>query len=473
MKKIVLFLLAAVLTVLSGCANFLDAEYQASTPHVKKEDSSQTEVLPDSEVYIESGDVDDLSEAVFGLIRSQAEYGIIRITSYDGDIDADAEAVCLNAAYNTPYGAYAVYYVSFAVNKYVPFSEVKVYLTYKDGAMEYSDIPVVESTESVRFRLEEALRSFGGTFTIATSAPDIDTQYLLECVEEIYFAGNVWFPIMPAVTATSYPETGEERILELKLNYPYSNYRMNTMRTNTEEALAEMVARLEGLDEWDAVARLCDILSEECDYLGYGTTSDEYDRRSDKYTAYGALALGRASGEGYAMAVQLVCRELGIECIVVQGRHENVAHAWNIVNIGGNYYHVDAALQAEMGPYKTFMLNDDRFAESYFWDTERYPACTVDRLWDQLPAVDQPAEEEPSEAEPTPDPETGEDEKVPPLETDPEPEPEPDTEPEQPGEGTDEGAGGESNEGTSGESGEDADENTDGEPVDGSDGAEI
>ncbi len=381
MKKFIILILAALAWgCLCGCADYLDAEYQASSPHIIKEELPLAETAPDAEVYIPSGNITSLDDAVIGLIRARAEYGVIRIANYNGDINADAEAVCLGAAYESAYGAYAVNYVSFAVNNYVPFSEVKVYFTYKEGIKDDKYISAVDSAEEARSRVEAAMHSFSGDLTFITTAEEIDTRFMLDCVAELYFDGCAQSPVMPHVTAASYPEVGETRIIELKLSYPYSTYRMATMRDRTQTMVTELVGRLEGLDEREAVTTLCTILSTECEYAGYGTDTDEYDRRTDKYTAYGALALGRASGEGYAMAVQMVCRELDIESMVVLGRHENVAHAWNIIRVDGEYYHFDASLLAQNGAQNTFMLNDERFAQSYFWDLDRYPACTVDRL---------------------------------------------------------------------------------------------
>lgn len=407
MKKIIFVLLAALLLGCAcGCADYLDAEYKTTTAHVKKEDNNKLNETPDAEIFIQSGDVDSLTDAVIDLIRARDEYGIIRIASYNGDINVDAEEVCLSAAYESAYGAYAVYYVSFAVNNYVPYSEVKVYFTYKDNIKDDKYISAVADEEEARGRLETALRQYDSELVFFTSAQGVNTDFMQECIEELYFSGSGWLPVMPGITATSYPEEGDERIVELKFSYPYSNYRMNTMREKTENAMTELISRLEGMSEREALTTLCRILSEECEYVGYSATSGEYDRRTDKYTAYGALALGRASGEGYAMAVQLICRELGIESMVVLGRHENVAHAWNIVRIDGEYYHVDASLMAEKGEYNTFMLSDDRFASSYFWDLDKYPACTVDRLAGQEPVV--PDEQPQPDDEPVEDGNEGE-----------------------------------------------------------------
>jgi len=59
------------------------------------------------------------------------------------------------------------------------------------------------------------------------------------------------------------------------------------------------------------------------------------------HTAYGALVDKRAVCDGYSKAYKLVLDKLGIESIIISGVVDNLPHAWNLVKLDGNYYHVD------------------------------------------------------------------------------------------------------------------------------------
>lgn len=59
------------------------------------------------------------------------------------------------------------------------------------------------------------------------------------------------------------------------------------------------------------------------------------------HTAYGALVDKRAVCDGYSKAYKMVLEKLGIENIIISGVVDNLPHAWNLVNLDGNYYHVD------------------------------------------------------------------------------------------------------------------------------------
>lgn len=58
------------------------------------------------------------------------------------------------------------------------------------------------------------------------------------------------------------------------------------------------------------------------------------------YTAYGALVEGDAVCQGYALAYKLLMDRCGIPCEIVSSEAMN--HAWNAVQIDGQWYHMDA-----------------------------------------------------------------------------------------------------------------------------------
>ncbi len=75
----------------------------------------------------------------------------------------------------------------------------------------------------------------------------------------------------------------------------------------------------------------------------YIVNTVDYDESApDNQNIYSSLVGTRSVCAGYSRAAQYLLRELGIECIYVVGTIENQgAHAWNIVNCGGNYYQMD------------------------------------------------------------------------------------------------------------------------------------
>lgn len=106
-------------------------------------------------------------------------------------------------------------------------------------------------------------------------------------------------------------------------------------------------------------------------------------------TAYGALVLGKAVCGGYAEAFKLFMDLLGIECYVVVGSGDGIPHAWNMVELDGDYYHIDVTwddpllyddvtgqrFQGSKPNYNYFNLSDDLLALDHSWEPADYPAA--------------------------------------------------------------------------------------------------
>ena len=75
----------------------------------------------------------------------------------------------------------------------------------------------------------------------------------------------------------------------------------------------------------------------------------KYDKLKKEYSheIIGALGNGTAVCEGIAKAVKILCDELNIWCIIALSEANpdkgiKYRHAWNVVRIDGQYYHLDA-----------------------------------------------------------------------------------------------------------------------------------
>lgn len=78
-------------------------------------------------------------------------------------------------------------------------------------------------------------------------------------------------------------------------------------------------------------------------------TSVHYDKLKKAYSheIIGPLGQGVGVCEGIAKAVKVLCDALGIWCVIAicdNNPEKNIKyrHTWNVVKIGGKYYHVDA-----------------------------------------------------------------------------------------------------------------------------------
>lgn len=124
------------------------------------------------------------------------------------------------------------------------------------------------------------------------------------------------------------------------------------------------------------------VLNTKYDYDNYlkNTMPDE------DHTLYGVLINGIGVCDGYAEATQLLLNMVGIKSIVAQGQSNNNSegwrgHAWNIVQINGEYYQLDTTWDDVLDKaegcvrYKYFNASDKEMSKDHKW-YEDYPKCT-------------------------------------------------------------------------------------------------
>lgn len=119
----------------------------------------------------------------------------------------------------------------------------------------------------------------------------------------------------------------------------YSKADVDKCQEEIETEKNKILARVEGKNKYEAIKEVHDYL---VDTIMYQTsTTDE-----SIYTIYGALVNKRCVCEGYAKSFQYMMNIIGIENAIVIGtgtnsQNETESHAWNYVELNGNWYGID------------------------------------------------------------------------------------------------------------------------------------
>ncbi|AOR22488.1 transglutaminase domain-containing protein [Clostridium taeniosporum] len=98
----------------------------------------------------------------------------------------------------------------------------------------------------------------------------------------------------------------------------------------------------------------------------------DYNLKSDN--VYSALTTKKTICQGYAMTAYKMFKILGIDSRIISGTINGTAHAWNMVNIKGNWYHLDITNNDNVIRDK-YLLVSDQFliSEGFSWDRSKYP----------------------------------------------------------------------------------------------------
>lgn len=158
-----------------------------------------------------------------------------------------------------------------------------------------------------------------------------------------------------------------------------------------DKALAEKFSDIckelfdDSMSEYEKELAAYDYLVTHCEY-----DTDELDELvqtdPDSRTPYGALINGKAVCMGYTTAFQLFMDYLNIESIIVNAEANGEEHAWNMVKLGGDWYHVDVTWgdfipdEPNRPPFHLFLNSDDAWLEpTHVWE-RNVPEANSDNL---------------------------------------------------------------------------------------------
>ncbi len=120
--------------------------------------------------------------------------------------------------------------------------------------------------------------------------------------------------------------------LDIVFVYRFTADQISSMNIAAERAAKEIMKGVTpDMDDYEKVKYFHDYLVLNC------TANTDYEYAD---TIYGALVQKEAMCEGYTKAFSYLCNLAGIENVIVAGE-TYVPHVWNMVKLGGNWYHVD------------------------------------------------------------------------------------------------------------------------------------
>lgn len=207
---------------------------------------------------------------------------------------------------------------------------------------------------------------------------------------------NALMGVQTKVNLAAYPETGDSSYLrdvlykvmvqtplalyESSFGYDYATstllieYNKGTTKEAVQKKQAEIKAKVKqvvaevikpGMTDYDKEKALHDWLCKNTVYDFEALEIAEKNGFSelpagheDSFNPYGVLINGVGVCQSYAEAFKLLCEEAKLPCVVITGKMNGVPHAWNMVKLGGMYYHVDATNNDNDIPYPVFNSSD-------------------------------------------------------------------------------------------------------------------
>ena len=160
------------------------------------------------------------------------------------------------------------------------------------------------------------------------------------------------------------------RVVEISLQYNETSKKIEQSKQKFEEKAEEILSVARTLNgDYAKEKYVHDKLAQK---VTYGSDAGM------NQSAYSALVNGKTVCAGYARAFQYLMQQLGIPCYYCRG-YSGENHAWNIVQIFGDYYNVDLTWDdAKLNNYDYFNRTDEDLAKTHIRKSlsTKLPACS-------------------------------------------------------------------------------------------------
>lgn len=236
---------------------------------------------------------------------------------------------------------------------------------YLDEKEKYIYDKLIEAIEANKSKVD-----FDSSYSVA--AEDYYAVYQL-----IYNDENAIYYI--DTTMQSAFKSPEKKIVtSANLFYKYTSEEIRQMQKTVEEESDRIIAEITpDMTEYDIVKYFYDYLAENV----------AYDKDAENCrNIYGVFADKKAVCSGYSKAFSYLCDKVGIETVLVKGDADDVPHMWNMVKIGGEWYHIDvtySVTSSNLGKYVRydyFCVSDDVVSSRNIYDQDyQYPKATAER----------------------------------------------------------------------------------------------
>ena len=371
MKRYIIVFPLAFCLMLCGCSLF-DGSYLSVTPHQEQVESPTAEV-------VSAANYNQLRTVVEEMVAQGREVGVIHVADFNQNlVETNMEAVATHAAKTYPIGAYAVEKITYEVGTNSGRPAIAVNITYRHSRIEIQRIRKVRDMDAAQRIIGDALENFDSGLVLQIE--EYEELDFSQIVQDYAQSHPDTVMEKPVVASETYG-TGQTRVLELTFTYQTNREALRGMQSQVETVFnsAALYVSGEGSDR-QKLSQLYGFLAERFDYKVETSITP----------AYSLLRHGVGDSQAFAVVYAAMCRQAGLECLIVNGTRAGEPWTWNIVQENNRYYHVDILSSTAAGGFRGYL---DGEMTGYVWDYSAYPACVA-------PVVPQSGETRPEETVP-------------------------------------------------------------------------
>lgn len=206
-------------------------------------------------------------------------------------------------------------------------------------------------------RLDEGINSLESNIHMGLFDSYVSRECIGKVITALYNDKPEYYFLPKDYNINSYKILGKEYIC-VEFKYSVKDEKERKTKDMKLKAAVQQIVQNNVFSDMSDVEKemlIHDALAEQTKYYEYKNIEDiPY----EKHTAYAALVDKEAVCDGISKAMLMLLREINIEGIVVYGQTEETPHAWNLVKLGEEYYHVDVTSDTVILENKKYVVHN-------------------------------------------------------------------------------------------------------------------
>lgn len=233
----------------------------------------------------------------------------------------------------------------------------------------------IDSAETLGTAIAYHMTRFDETFTIPYTGDTEDMQQTMDAAWEWIERHHIYVYRLSRGGETKWIERNGVFNLQMKLNYDMTASEAAQVQERVSEVIRDMPR---DLDEVGKVKYVNDYVVSHTAY--------NLDSLASPYTPYSILFNGEGVCEGYALTTLLLLEAAGIETRYISGEVASGLHAWNLVRVNNEWYHLDTTWNDPVpnrpgnGRLDYFLVSDATLRADHRWAFGRYPVTATQNI---------------------------------------------------------------------------------------------
>lgn len=349
MKKILLLCsLLLCLCLFSGCNHWMNGFYSNITPNHSSQ-GSQTEDV----VYVSS--YETIRTALVSLVETGEQKALLYASGLsDVMMEYHMDNAITYIKTRNAIGAYAVKEISYEIGSHLGSAAIAVDLSYEHSRSEILRIKKASNMDEMLQLVRVALEDFQTDLVVKVER--YNNRDLVQYARDYMDRNPQKCMEMPQMTVSTYPDSGSQRVIEIRFSYQTSRDTLRDMQQSVSDIFTSAQYYI------DANATT----SEKFAQL-YAFLMPRYAYKLDTSItpSYSLLRHGVGDSKAFATVFSAMCRQVGLDCEVISGTKQGEAWHWNIVRVDDIYYYVDLLANPEV---HTIVFKTEEEMAGYVWD---------------------------------------------------------------------------------------------------------